>query len=243
MADAGLGRDAILVRVDFVVNRNSWYWTLAKHLQGDIERLVAAVDVMATAVGHALPAAVQAVLAVDTSLASQVLSGDEVINRQRFAIEERCLAILATQQPVARDARLLLAVLEVATELERMGDYAKDIARIALRPEAGQPRQPLQALLPMSQMAIAMLDAALTSFRDRNAELAREVGRRDDEVDLLCGQVRRELLDLAHADAESINQIVQWLPAVHNIERFADRVTNICERAVFVATGGIVEFG
>jgi phosphate transport system protein len=190
-------------------------------------------------------ATLQAVRALkDRNLASseEVYNGDRKINDKRFEIEERTITLIATQQPMARDLRLLTAILEVITELERMGDYAKGIGRINmfLGPES---RLKVPAdLLTMSEVGVDMLHRALEAFVTGNADLARAIPKDDDKVDTLFNSVHQEILQQMIDHLDNIGQINHLLWACHNLERLADRVTNICERTVFIATGQLLEF-
>ena len=171
----------------------------------------------------------------------RIKSEDRAINEKQYAIEDQCLFLIASQQPMASDMRLIAAMLQIAGELERIGDYAKGISKI-IRLSAGKPRLPLPAQMrPMSEMAIDMLRGALDAFVQRDAEAAREIIRRDDEIDDLYNQIQRELLDLMISDAQTIDRANYLVWALHNLERTADRATNICERVIFTVTGEIVE--
>lgn len=190
-------------------------------------------------------ATLQAVRALkDRNLASseEVYKGDKKINDKRFEIEERTITLIATQQPMARDLRLLTAILEVITELERMGDYAKGIGRINmfLGPES-RLKVPV-GLPPMSEVGVDMLHRALEAFVTGNADLARSIPKDDDRVDELFNTVQHEILQQMIDHPDNISQINHLLWATHNLERLADRVTNICERTVFIATGQLLEF-
>lgn len=180
----------------------------------------------------------------DRNLASaeEVYRGDQKINDKRFEIEERTITLIATQQPMARDLRLLTAILEVITELERMGDYAKGIGRIAINMGPGSSLKPPADLMTMAELSVDMLHRALEAFVTGNADLARSIPKDDDKVDALFNTVHTEILQLMIKEPDNIATINHLLWACHNLERLADRVTNICERTVFIATGQLVEF-
>jgi phosphate transport system protein len=171
----------------------------------------------------------------------RIISKDQAINRRRYAIEEDALTLLATQQPMARDMRLLAAILEIVTELERMGDYAKGIARINLMIGERPLLKPLIDLPAMAAMARDMLHGALQAFVERDAEAARAIPRLDDQVDALYEQLYRELISYILQDRRLIEQANLLMWAGHNLERTADRVINICERVVYAVTGELVE--
>jgi phosphate transport system protein len=190
-------------------------------------------------------ATLQAVRALkDRNLASSedVYTGDKKINLKRFEIEERTIILIATQQPMARDLRLLTAILEIITELERMGDYAKGLGRINLfmGPDSNLKRPP--DLVTMAEICVDMLHRALEAFVTGNADAARAIPKEDDKVDALFNSVHTEILQQMIDHPDQIGQINHLLWACHNLERLADRVTNICERTVFIATGRLLEF-
>jgi phosphate transport system protein len=171
----------------------------------------------------------------------QLIAADRAINQKRYAIEEEALTLIATQQPMAGDMRLLAAILEIAGELERIGDYAKGIARINLMIGEQPLVKPLIELPVMAQKVCDLLHQALQAFAQRDADLARSIAKGDDEVDGLYRQIYRELLTYILADRRVIEQANQLLWAAHNLERAADRVTNLCERVVYTVTGELVE--
>ena len=178
----------------------------------------------------------------DLAAARRLEAHDEVINRKRFAIEEDCLTLIATQQPMARDLRILAAILEVITELERMGDYVKGIAHIItmLGPEPLTP-DILDHFDSMASKSTKMLRRSLDAFLAGDAKAAKEIPSGDDEVDKLYNLVYRDLLNQMIENPESIDHATHLLWVAHNLERFADRVSNICERTLFTATGEMME--
>ncbi len=193
-------------------------------------------------VEQATLAAVDALKRRDTAAARRIYADDEKINRKRFETESAALTTIATQQPMAHDLRILAAVLEVITELERMGDYAKGIARICINIADEPLLKPLIDIPKMAEKTVDMLQRALEAFIREDAEAARLIPAEDDEIDALFTAVQRELIDIMIADPTSVDRANHLLWAAHNLERMADRVTNICERTVFVATGEMTEF-
>lgn len=178
----------------------------------------------------------------DIEASEKIYEKDQKINEKRFEIENKVMILIATQQPMAVDLRLLASMLDVASELERMGDYAKGIATINIR-MAGTPLlKPLIDLPRMADKATDMLHRALTAFVSMDAEAARNIPTEDDEVDGLYNQIYRELMTIIIQDPTTIERANFLLWAAHNLERMADRVTNICERTLFVVTGEIKEF-
>lgn len=177
----------------------------------------------------------------DLAMAQSVIEGDFKINQQRFGIEEECLLLIATQQPIASDLRILAAVLNIITDLERMGDHAAGIAKISLMIGIEPPLKPLIDIPRMSDIACEMLSGSLTAYVERDVQAAKRIASRDDEVDQLYDQVYRELLTFMMADPGTINRATHLLWVAHNLERIADRVTNICERVLFLVTGKMTE--
>jgi phosphate transport system protein len=177
----------------------------------------------------------------DLVTARRIYRNDQLINEKRYAIENAILILIATQQPMARDLRLMAAILEVITELERMGDYAKGIAKVNMRMGDAPMPVSMRDLSRMADLAVSMLHRALSAFITENAALAHEIPNDDDEVDSLYNQVYRELVAAMIANPETIDQANLMMWVAHNIERLADRVTNICERTVFIATGELME--
>jgi len=171
----------------------------------------------------------------------RVIAQDRRINEKRFAIEDEALGLIATQQPMATDLRVIAAVLDITSELERIGDYAKGIAKINLLIGKESLVKPLVDIPRMAERACDMLHQALEAFAEQNVELARAIPATDDEVDSLYNQVYRELVTYIIADPCTIEPANYLLWAAHNLERAADRVTNICERVIFTVTGEMLE--
>lgn len=191
--------------------------------------------------GAALDEALRALQERDRPAAERIIAEDCRINERRFAIESEALVLIATQQPIAGDLRVIAAVLEICTELERIGDYAKGIARICLRLGESPPVKPLVDIPQMGARVREMLRQALDAFVRRDVDLARAIPQQDDAVDALYNRVYRELLDIIIADPATIDRATWLLWVAHNLERAADRVTNICERVVFTVTGELGE--
>lgn len=214
---------------------------LRKGFQQELQHLQDEVLVLGSMVEQALIDSVEILRQRDLEGARRLIAADQKINEKRFAIEDDVLALIATQQPMAGDLRTLAAVLEIITELERMGDYAKGIARINLMIGDEPFIKPLVDIPRMAEKARDMLHDALAAFVHRDVNVARAIPARDDEVDNLYNQVYRELLTLIMADPRKIDQATYLLWVAHNLERTADRVINICERVVFTVTGEMVE--
>ena len=207
--------------------------TLERHLS----EIQSDMLVMGSMVGKAITRSVEALKQRDVVAAQKVIEDDLAVNKKRFDIEEKCVRLLATQQPIAGDLRTLVAVLSMIIDLERIGDHAEGIAKITLMIGDEPPLKPLIDIPRMSQKATDMLDQSLEAFVGRNQYLARQVIHLDDEVDGLYDQVFRELVSYMVEDPRSITRATRLLWVAHNLERIADRVTNICERVVFLVTG------
>jgi phosphate transport system protein len=207
----------------------------------DLRNLQDDVLAMGSMVENAITESVDILKRRDMVASRRLIAEDRRINEKRFAIEADALALIAMQQPMAKDLRTLAAVLDITGELERMGDYAKGIARINLLIGERPLLKPLVDIPLMAEKARDMLHDALEAFVRRDVEQAQAIPARDGEVDDLYNQVYRELLVYVIADQSAIEQSNFLLWAAHNLERTADRVTNICERVVYSVTGEFVE--
>lgn len=171
--------------------------------------------------------------------AKRIIEDDLLINNKRWEIEEKCINLIALQQPVATDLREIIAVLNIITELERMGDYAEGIARIVVM-LGGEPLiRPLVFTPKMAEKAISMLKRSMQALVDRDAKTAAAICDEDDEVDKLYDEAYHDLLMMMIKDPTLISKATPLIWAAHNLERSADRVTNICERIIFLATGAM----
>ena len=173
--------------------------------------------------------------------AEMLVEADENINHRCYSIEEDCLKIIATQQPVAGDLRLLFSVLQITTELERIADYAKGIARISLKLGRTPLVKPLIDIPRMTEIACTMLEDAIRAFIDDSDRTAREIPARDVEIDMLYEQIQRELLTFFISEPSRLEGSMMLLWVAHNIVRIGDRVINICERTIFNVTGEVVD--
>jgi len=201
------------------------------------------VLLMGSMVRRAIERSMQALKARDMELAQKVIEEDARINEKRFVIEEKCVHFIVRQQPVAGDLRLIICILNLITDLERIADHAEGIAKIVLMLGSEPPLKPLIDLPRMAEKAGGMLTRSLSAFIKRDEKAAREICAEDDEVDALYDQVFRELLAFMLEDPRTITRATRLLWVGHNLERIADRVTNICERVVFLVTGKMEEIG
>ncbi len=198
---------------------------------------------MGSMVSKAISRSVEALKNRDLDLARQIITDDRKVNQKRFEIEEKCIELIATQQPMASDLRIILAVLNIVSEVERIGDYAEGIAKIAMMIGDEPPLKPLIDIPRMAEQTVDMLRRSLDAFVNRDAEAAKKISAEDDVVDHLYDQVFRELLTFMAEDPKTITRATRLIWVAHNLERSADRVTNICERVVFVVTGKMEEIG
>ena len=211
-------------------------------LDNKLQLLADELKVMAGMVELATLGAVEALKNKDFESARRIYLADQEINARRFTLENDCIITIATQQPiVARDLRRVASLLDVASEMERMGDYAKGIARICLLIGDQPLIKPLIDIPRMANKTVDMLHRAVAAFIDTDVEAARQIPKEDDEIDDLYTQVYRELVVIMLNDRTTIDQANHLMWATHNLERMADRVTNICERTIYVATSEMHE--
>ena len=212
-----------------------------KTFEIEIQQVKDDVLVLGSMVEQAILASVEALKKRDIKASERIFAQDREINAKRFEIENKLMILIATQQPMARDLRILASTLEIVSELERMGDYAKGIANINIRMGDAPLLKPLIDVPRMANKGVDMLHRALTAFINEDVETAKSIPVEDDEVDALYNQVYRELMTYVIADPTAIERANWLLWVAHNLERFADRVTNICERTIFIATGEMAE--
>src|SRR5512145_2108920 len=208
-----------------------------KTFESEIQQVKDDVLILGSMVEKALLDSVDALKKRDIKAAEKLYLDDREINKKRFEIENHLMILIATQQPMAHDLRLLASTMEIISELERMGDYAKGIANINVRMGEESLLKPLIDIPRMAQIGTSMLHRALTAFVNEDVEAAKAIPMDDDEVDALYNHVYRELMLLIIQDPKSIERANWLLWTAHNLERVADRVTNICERTIFIATG------
>lgn len=185
--------------------------------------------------------AVSALMKRDVEDSKKIKQNDSQVNKIRFGIEERVLVSIATQQPLAHDLRLLASILEIAGELERIGDYAKGIATINIRMGDAALLKPYSKIPPMAEKAVEMLHRSLVSFVNEDVEDAKLIPSEDDVVDKYYDEIYTELMNIIIQDPTTMEKTNWLIWTAHNLERMADRVTNICERTLFTATGVLRE--
>jgi len=214
---------------------------IRKTFENELQQIKDEVLVLGSMVEQAILDSVEALKKRDIEAAKNILKADHDINGKRFEIENQLMILIATQQPMAHDLRLLASSMEIISELERMGDYAKGIANINIRMGDAPLLKPLIDVPRMAQKDVDMLHRALTAFVNEDVEASQAIPMEDDEVDALYNQVYRELMTFVIADPKTMERANWLLWVAHNLERVADRVTNICERTVFIVTGEMEE--
>lgn len=197
--------------------------------------------ILGSMVEQATLSAVNTLKTRDIKAAKTVFEQDQIINDKRYAIENAILILIATQQPMARDLRALTALLEVNTELERMGDYAKGIAKVTIKMGDADIKLPMNEIEQMAEQAVSMLHRGLGAFIDENPNIAIAIPKEDDQIDALFNTAYRKILNEMIANPDTIDNVNLGMWVIHNLERLADRVSNICERTVFIATGELFE--
>lgn len=197
--------------------------------------------VLGSMVEKSIDRSVSALKNRDLSLSKIVIDDDDLIDDMRNKIEEKCISVIATQNPMAGDLRTVISVLYIAEELERMGDYAEGIAKISLSIGKEPMLKPLVDIPRMAEKSSKMLSRSLDALVNRDEQLAIQVCRDDNEVDELYNQVYRELLTFMISDPKTIERATYLLWVSHNIERIADRATNISERVLYLITGKIFD--
>jgi phosphate transport system protein len=198
---------------------------------------------MGSMVEKAITNSIEALKNRNLELAQQIIVDDQKVNRKRFEIEDKCTQLIATQQPMAGDLRAIICVLNIITEIERIGDYAEGIARIVIEIGNEPPLKPLIDIPRMAEKVVDMLHRSLDALVNRDADAAKQLANEDDEVDNLYDQVFRELLTFMIEDPKTITRATRLIWVAHDLERSADRVTNICERVVYLVTGKMEEIG
>jgi len=214
-----------------------------KAFDRELQELQDRLRALGQMVEEALMASVDALKRRDLEAARQIIAGDRKVNDTRYAIEHETLVVIARQQPMAVDLRTLAAVLEIATELERIGDYAKGIATITIKMGSEPFVKPLIDIPRMAEKARSMLHRGLQAFFERDVDLARAIPLEDDEIDALYDRIYRDLTAYIVSDPRLVDRASYLIWVAHNLERAADRVVNVCERVVFTVTGEVVEFG
>jgi phosphate transport system protein len=214
---------------------------LRSALEKELDRVQNELLNLGNLVYHSIIKSIEVLKEGDIDAAKQLIAADKDLNRRRYEIESEVLVLIARQQPIARDLRTTAAVLGIATELERIADYAKSNARNTIKLGTKPPVTIMMKLSQMAEKASDMLQGALKSFTGRDVEMARLIASKDPEVDRLYDEIYRELMTYVVADPGSIESSSDLMWVAHNLERTADRSVNICERVIFTVTGEMKE--
>ncbi len=207
----------------------------------ELQRLQDEVLLLGSMVEKAICESVDNLKARDHTRSRELIEADRAINQKRYQVESDALLLVATQQPMATDLRIIASVLAISDELERMGDYAKGIAKISMMVDEISLPQTLVDIHAMADKVTDMIHRALAAFANRDVSQAQLIPGEDDEVDDLYNRIYRELIALMTKDPGHFDEATHLMWAAHNLERAADRVTNICERVVFTVTGKMAE--
>jgi phosphate transport system protein len=211
------------------------------YFEEQLEKIQEDMLALALRVETAVERSVTSLSERDTDVANQVIKDDVKINEKRYEIEETCLELIATQQPLASDLRTIASVLHIVVDLERMGDHAEGIARVAIMMADDPPLMSYDGIQKMAEITKGMMLSSLEAFKDRDTARARQISDQDDEVDELYDEILGQLLALMTKDSANIEPGTHLTWVAHNLERIADRVTNICERIVYLVDGKIHE--
>lgn len=203
----------------------------------DLRQLKDDLLMMGNLVEKAISNSIDGLKRRDLDVAQEVISGDDYIDQKRYEIEDRCIQLIATQQPMAGDLRTLVSILQISVELERMGDYAEGIAKISLSMGTEPPLEPVIDIPRMAEKASGMVRRSLDSLVNRDVITATSLAGDDDEVDELYKQVYEELIGFMTNDPNTIRQATYLLWVAHDLERIADRATNIGEQVIYLVTG------
>lgn len=214
---------------------------MERHFEQELAALSEQLLLMGGRVENIIQKAMRALERRDDKLAHEVFADDKIIDRMEIEIEQRCLDLLALQQPLARDLRFITAALKISNDLERVGDHAVNIAGSATRLSQAPELKPLVDIPRMAALATGMLHDALDAFVRRDAEAARRLVRRDDEVDNLNRQLFRELVSFMIENPATITRAMELILVARNLERVADLATNVDEEVVFIAEARIIK--
>lgn len=196
---------------------------------------------MGSFVRRMLQKAMRALVEQDTSLAEEVISDDDVADAMDINIETKCMRLIALQQPMAKDLRVIGTVIKAISDLERIGDYSVDIAKTAVRLSNEKYFKPLEIISKMAMMVDVMIDETLKAFLERDLQLAQKVCNDDDEIDHLYKNLFDELLDYMKKDPELVYQATYFLFVARYLERCADHIVNVAERVHYMVTGQLLQ--
>lgn len=201
-----------------------------KELHNDVLR-------MGNVVEESIERAIDSLVRQDVVLAEKIIKDDDIPDKMELDIQDRCVKLIATQQPLAKDLRTICAALKISTDLERIGDYAVDIAKVTIRLNGQNYIKPLIDIPQMAKISVEMIADALDAYVNDNALLAEQVCAKDDAIDSLYSKIFRELISFMIDDTTTISQATHLLLVARYIERIADHTTNICEWVIYTVTG------
>ena len=210
---------------------------MTTQIQENLLKLQNKVNRMAEMVLEAINESIDSLVDKDVEKAKQIKKKDKNINSIRWEIEDDCINLIATQQPVASDLRELIALLYIITELERIGDYAAGISKLTILIGDEKHIKSLIDIPRMKDIAVDMIENSMKAYINKDEKSARMIHSQDDDIDQLYGQVQRELISYMIEKPSYITQSTYLIWVAHNLERMGDRVTNICERIIYLATG------
>jgi phosphate transport system protein len=219
----------------------SSYASIRQEFVHRLDEVRDAVLTLGSMVDKAIDRSVEALRGRDLTEAKRIIREDQLINQQRFDVEQSAILLMATQQPMASDLRFLAGVLHIATDLERMGDHARSIARLTIKLGDEPPLKPLIDIPKMAALAHERLRGAFDALVTRDPELAKRVAAQDAETDRLQDAVYEELLQIMTRDPSTVTRATYLLWIAHNLERIGDHITNICERVIYILTGHMEE--
>jgi phosphate transport system protein len=212
---------------------------MRENFRKHIKELETRVIAMGKAVEAAIQSSVKALQERNLEVAEKIIRDDALINRQRWEIEEDCVNLIAMQQPVASDLREMVTIMNIVTDLERMGDHAEGIAKIVLLLGKEDPVKPFIDVPIMAEKAVEMLRKSMEAFIRRDAKAAEAICALDDEVDALNDKVYHNMIQYMISQPQTVTRATYQIWAARNLERIADHVTNICERIVYLVTGSM----
>lgn len=214
-----------------------------KHFEDDLRELKEKILKMGGIVESMVHKSVQSLIDRDSNLAKQVIESDAEVNHLEMEIDDRCVSLLALHQPAASDLRFITIGLRASKDLERMGDLAVNISEQSIELNREQPLDPYKDLPRMATMTQQMVKQALDAFIDRNASLAEQVCKMDDQVDDYNGRIFNELIGMMETDRTAVGRGTRLILAARHLERIADHATNIAEEVVFLVTGNDIRHG
>lgn len=212
-----------------------------KSFSQEMQNVKDEVLLLSSMVEQAVMDSAQALRGSDLEQARQIFSRDANINRKRFETETSIMVLIATHQPIAHDLRLLAASIGICTELERMADYAKGIAKINIRSGGLSLPRILRDIYSMAEKGVDMLHGAMTAFADENVQAAKAIIREDDIIDKCYSKLYDEAIHSVLGEPGSIERANYVIWTAHNLERLGDRVTNICEKVAYIVTSEQLE--